>query len=121
MWRAVKVVVLIFSHAALFVVGAVALVGYRTEAEFEAAAGDPLYRVGAAMTQSRTDETATAALEADLPSLSSRLRAPTADVIRLVALLQQDRLDDARIACGALAWPHCDLQTLADMRKAAAP
>jgi hypothetical protein len=121
MRRGVKVVALTFSHALLFAVGAAAFVGYRTQAQFQAAAKDPLFRVGTAITQSRTDKIARASLDADLTALSRTLRAPTADVIRLVALLEQDRLNDARAACDALAWPHCDAQTLMDMRKAALP
>jgi hypothetical protein len=58
MRRGVKVATLIFSHLVLFVVGAAAFVGYRTQAQFQAAAKDPLFRVGAAMTQLRTDEVA---------------------------------------------------------------
>jgi hypothetical protein len=118
MRRGVKIVALTFSHAVLFAVGAGAFVGYRTQAQFQAAGKDPLFRVGAAITQSRTDKIASPSLDADLTALSRTLRTPTVDVIRLVALLDQDRLNDARAACTALAWPHCDPQSLTDMRKA---
>jgi hypothetical protein len=121
MSRGVKVVALIFSHIALFFIGATVFTGYRTQAQFRAAEKDPLFRVGAALTQPGADKAARASLDADLTALSRMLRAPTGDVIRLVALLELDRLDEARVACAALAWPHCDPQSLADMRKAVRP
>ena len=112
---------LILSHAGIFAVGAAAFVGYRTQAQFQAASNDPLFRVAAAISQSRTDQVARDSLDADLTALSSKLRAPSADVIRLVVLLRQQRLDQARSACAALDWPGCDPQTLADMRKVVVP
>jgi hypothetical protein len=118
MRRKVKVGALLISHVVLFLIGAAAFAGYRTQAQFRTAEKDPLFRVGAALTQSRTDKAATASLDTDLSLLSRTLRAPSADVIRLAALLELDRLDDARVACSALAWPYCDPQTLTDMRKA---
>jgi hypothetical protein len=117
MKRGVKGVAFTLSHLVLFVVGATSFAGYRTQSQFQAAATDPLFRVGAAMSRSRTVKSAGRSLDDDLTALSTTLRPPTADVIHLVALLEQERLNDARVACDALAWPHCDPQTLRDMRK----
>ena len=118
--RAVKVVTLIVSHLAVFAVGAAWFAGSRTRAMFEAAGQDPLYRIGIVMTQP-TGENATFSLDTDLALLSGTVRVPTTQVIRLAAFLEQGRLDDAGAACTALAWPHCDSQTLDRMRKALVP
>lgn len=117
MKRGVEIAAFTLSHVVLFVVGTTGFAGYRTQAQFQAAATDPLFRVGTTLSRSRTDTRAGASLDADLSALSSTLRTPIAEVIRLVALLEQDRLNDARVACDALAWPHCDPRTLAEMRK----
>src|SRR6187551_3119845 len=114
---ALKIVTLAVSHLLVFAVGATCVAGSRTRAMFEAAGRDPLYRIGAVMTQ-LTDKNATPSLDADLTSLSGTVRAPATQVIRLAALLEQGRLNDAGVACKALAWPHCDPQTLGQMRKA---
>jgi hypothetical protein len=121
MRRKVKVAALLLSHVVLFLIGAAAFAGYLTQAQFRTAQKDPLFRVGAALNQSRTDKVAGGSLDTDLPLLSRALREPSAGVIRLVALLELERLDDARLACSALAWPDCDPQTLTDMRKALRP
>jgi hypothetical protein len=117
---AVKIVTLAVSHLLVFAVGATWFAGSRTRAMFEAAGQDPLYRIGVAMTQ-LTDENATTSLDTDLTLLSGTVRAPATQVIRLAVLLEQGHLNDAGIACKALAWPHCDPQTLGQMRKALQP
>lgn len=118
--RTVKVVTLTVSHLLVFAVGAACVAGSHTQAMFEAARQDPLYRVGIVMAQ-RTDENATSSLDTDLALLSGKVRVPTTQVIRLAALLEQGRLDDAGAACTALAWSHCDPKTLDQMRRALVP
>jgi hypothetical protein len=121
MRRNVKILALLCSHVVLFLLSAAAFAGYRTQAQFQAAAKEPLFRVGAALTQLRTDERASASLDKELESLSGMVRAPSADVIRLAVLLELGRLDEARGACAALGWAHCDPQTLTAMRKLVGP
>ena len=117
---AIKVVTLTVSHLVVFAVGAAWFAGARTRAMFEAAGQDPLYRIGVVMTQ-RHDENATSSLDVDLALLSGTVRLPTVQVIRLSAYLLQGRVSDAGAACTALAWPHCDTQTLDQMRKVLVP
>jgi len=117
MRRKVKIAALLLSHVGLFFISAAAFAGHRTQAQMAAAEMDASFRVGAALTQWQTDESARVSLDEDLALLSRVHPAPTADVIRLAALLQLDRLDEAHVACVALGWPRCDPAALADMRK----
>jgi hypothetical protein len=119
--RGVRIVALTVSHVAVFAVAAISIAGYRTRAAFQTAARDPLHRVALTMTTLRTDEKASSSLATELTGLSERVHPPTTDVIRLVAFLEQDRLAEAASTCAVLAWPRCDLQTLAEMRKVLAP
>jgi hypothetical protein len=117
----VKAITLTVSHLAVFAIGAASVASYLIQHEFRIAAGDPLHQVGLALAVPRSESETHASIDADLARLQGRFRAPTVDVIRLVALLQQGRLDDAAKTCVTLAWAHCDAETLAEMREVSHP
>lgn len=121
-----RIGLLVFSHALVFVLGAAETAGLLTQQRFARASEDPSFRIAMHFDLDDPERPPTT-FEQDLASLEKQAPAPTAGVLRLIGHLRgvdargKPQYAEASKDCIALDWPKCDDATLKAMRKAAAP
>lgn len=86
----------------------------RMEMQSRAAERNPLHRVATILLTKNSLGPDT--LDENLEQLSRSGHAAAAEVIGLVALLQQDRLQEASECCQALGWARCGSEDIQRMR-----
>ena len=106
---------LVGSRVAIAAVAGAVLLAWRVEQPWREAARDPLHRISNALALLTPEALRT--LDADLAELSRSGHRQSAQVIALLALLKQNRMTEARAACAAMSWPHCDDATVREMRE----
>lgn len=110
----VRIVLLVVSRLLIaLLVGGLYWVS-RMEMQSRAAERNPLHRVGLILLAKNPlwpDK-----LDENLEQLSRSGHAAAAEVIGLVALLQQERLQEASECCQALGWTRCGSEDIQRMR-----
>jgi hypothetical protein len=115
MRRAARTVWLVVGRVFIaLLVGTLYLVS-RNEMQWRAAAHDPLQRVALSLVS--VDPGFRELLGENLEQLSRSGHAAAAEVIGLVALLERDRLPEARERCLALGWTLCEAEDIRKMHE----
>jgi hypothetical protein len=117
MKQAVKAITLAVSHLAVFIIGGALVASYLIQREVQIAGRDPLHRLGLTLAKQPIKKNEHLFVETDLSAWDEQFRAPTVDVVHLVALLRQGKLDEASRVCSSLEWEHCDAPALRKMKE----